>query len=201
MHDVYKTIGKEGISVFKDRGSKFLGFAFYVQSENEIKEKLDKLRKEYHDARHHCYAWKLGFQGEHWRANDDGEPSSSAGKPILQQIAARDLTNTLVVVIRYFGGVLLGVGGLINAYKNAASDALENSTIIEKLVEENIMITFPYEQTNEVMRVLNDCEGNIIHQEFTDTCFYRVSVRKSLSPRLLKALQSIPGIKAENTPS
>ncbi len=198
MHDVYKTIAKDGKSLFKDRGSKFLGFAYYMQNENEIKEKLDKLRKEYHDARHHCYAWKIGFQGELWRANDDGEPFSSAGKPILQQIAARELTNSLVVVIRYFGGVLLGVGGLINAYKNAASNALEDAVIIEKLMEENIMVAFPYEQTNEVMKSLNDYRVNIISQEFTDTCSFRVSVRKSLSPQLLKALQSIPGIKAEN---
>jgi uncharacterized YigZ family protein len=197
MKDLYKTISKGGDSIFKDRGSKFLGFVFHVENEEEIKAIQEKLRKEYHDARHHCYAWRLGFEGEHFRANDDGEPSSSAGKPILQQIAARDLTNVLVVVIRYFGGVLLGVGGLINAYRSAASDALDNSEIVEKFIEQRISINFDYPQTNEVMKILSDNEAKIIEQKFTEKCHFVVSVKRSKTMHLIDTLVFIHNTSAE----
>lgn len=197
MEDLYKTISKGGDSIFKDRGSKFLGFVFHVENEEEIKSIQEKLRKEFHDARHHCYAWRLGFEGELFRANDDGEPSSSAGKPILQQIAARDLTNVLVVVIRYFGGVLLGVGGLINAYRTAASDALDNSEIVEKFIEQRISINFDYPQTNEVMRILSDNEVKIIRQNFTEKCNFLVAVKKSKAGHLIDSLVSIDKTSAE----
>lgn len=197
MKDLYKTISKGGDSIFKDRGSKFLGFVFHVENEEEIKAIQEKLRKEYHDARHHCYAWRLGFEGEHFRANDDGEPSSSAGKPILQQIVARELTNILVIVIRYFGGVLLGVGGLINAYRSAASDALDNSEIVEKFIEQRISINFDYPQTNEVMKILSDNEAKIIEQKFTEKCHFVVSVKRSKTMHLIDTLVFIHNTSAE----
>jgi uncharacterized YigZ family protein len=188
VEDLYKTIARGGESVFKDRGSKFLGFVYLVENEEKIKSIQEKLRKDFHDARHHCYAWRMGYEGELFRANDDGEPSSSAGKPILQQIVTRDLTNVLVVVIRYFGGVLLGVGGLINAYRTAASLALDNSQIVEKFIEQNISINFNYPQTNEVMKVLDNSEARIIEQNFTEKCQLQVAVKKSRTMHLLDAL-------------
>lgn len=197
MEDLYKTILKGGESIFKDRGSKFLGFVFHVENEEEIKTIQAKLRKNFHDARHHCYAWRLGFEGELFRANDDGEPSSSAGKPILQQIVARDLTNVLVVVIRYFGGVLLGVGGLINAYRTAASIALDNSELIEKFIEQKVSICFDYPQTNEVMRILSDNEVKIIRQNFTEKCQFLVAVKKSKTMHLIDSLVFIDNTSAE----
>lgn len=197
MKDLYKTISKGGDSIFKDRGSKFLGFVFHVENEEEIKAIQEKLRKEYHDARHHCYAWRLGFEGEHFRANDDGEPSSSAGKPILQQIVARELTNILVIVIRYFGGVLLGVGGLINAYRSVASDALDKSEIVEKFIEQRISINFDYPQTNEVMKILSDNEAKIIEQKFTEKCHFVVSVKRSKTMHLIDTLIFIHNSSAE----
>lgn len=197
MEDLYKTISKGGESIFKDRGSKFLGFAFHVENEEEIKSIQEKLRKNFHDARHHCYAWKLGFEGELFRANDDGEPSSSAGKPILQQITARELTNVLVVVIRYFGGVLLGVGGLINAYKLAASDAIDNSEIVEKYIEQRVSIDFDYPQTNEVMKILSDNEAKMIEQKFTEKCHFLVSVKRSKTMHLIDTLGFIHNTSAE----
>jgi uncharacterized YigZ family protein len=134
MTDSYKTIKKESQGYFKDKGSKFLAFAFPVKSEEEIKEILTRLRKEHHSARHHCYAWRLGSEEITFRANDDGEPSSTAGKPILGQLLSFEVTNILIIVVRYFGGTLLGVSGLINAYKNAAADSLNNAEIIEKII-------------------------------------------------------------------
>ena len=136
MKDLYLTISSNTKGQFKDRGSRFIALAFHVVSEDEIKEQITLLRKEYHDARHHCFAWRLGPDMERYRVNDDGEPSGSAGRPIFGQIQSRELTDILVVVIRYFGGTLLGVGGLINAYRSAASDALEHANITEKKVEE-----------------------------------------------------------------
>ena len=135
MEDTYKTIEKPSEGLFKDKGSKFISFAFPVDNEEEIKEIVQSIKKEHHSARHHCYAWRLGADQLLFRANDDGEPSSTAGKPILGQIQSFDLTNILIVVVRYFGGTLLGVSGLINAYRNAALDAINQAEIVEKLVE------------------------------------------------------------------
>jgi uncharacterized YigZ family protein len=132
MEDVYQTIGKESQGFFKDKGSKFYSFAYSVRNEDEVKEILARLRKEHHSARHHCYAWRLGTEEITFRANDDGEPSSTGGKPILGQLQSFNVTNTLIVVVRYFGGTLLGVSGLINAYRNAAADALKNAEIKQK---------------------------------------------------------------------
>lgn len=154
--DTYKTIEGESQGLFKDRGSRFIAIAIPVSSQEEIKSRLAELRKEYHDARHHCFAWMLSPDRQAWRISDDGEPSGTAGKPILGQINSRELTNVLVVVIRYFGGTLLGVSGLINAYRTAAADALNNAKMVEKHVCQRWTITFPYIAMNDVMKVLRD---------------------------------------------
>lgn len=198
MSDAYNTIKREGKSVFKDRGSKFLGFSFPVESEEDVDEILQRLRKEFHDARHHCYAWKLGQTQNLWRANDDGEPSNSAGKPILQQLNSRKLTNVLVVVIRYFGGVLLGVGGLINAYRSAASDALDEAGQIQKFIEEKLQIIFDYPHTNEVMKILNDAGVNFLQQSFEEKCNFLISVRKSQSSSLMDKLSFVQDIEVRS---
>jgi len=154
--DTYKTIAAESRGLFRDRGSRFIAIAKPVSSQEEIKIILEELRKEYHDARHHCYAWMLTPDRQSWRINDDGEPSGTAGRPVMGQINSRGLTNILVVVIRYFGGTLLGVSGLINAYRAAAEDALLNAQIVEKYVTENWLVRFPYAAMNDVMRVLKE---------------------------------------------
>jgi len=154
MEDVYQTIVSESIGIFKDKGSKFLAFAYPVTTEEEIKGKLALLRKEHHSARHHCYAWRLGTEDIIYRTNDDGEPSSTAGKPILGQLLSANVTNILVVVVRYFGGTLLGVGGLINAYRNAASDVIHNAVIIQKIIEIEWQLHFNYTNMSEVMNVI-----------------------------------------------
>jgi uncharacterized YigZ family protein len=179
MQDSYLTIEAPSTGLFKDRGSKFLAFAYPVDSEDVIKNKLEALRKEFHDARHHCYAYRLHPDGSMWRANDDGEPGSSAGKPILNQIDSRQLTDTLVVVVRYFGGTLLGVSGLIHAYRSAASDALDRAEIVEKYITRSCRLEFPYGVMNDIMRLVNEYGIDIASQEFTDTCVMHLKVRAS----------------------
>lgn len=194
--DTYKSIASESKGLFKDRGSRFIAIARPVSSQEEIKENLEALRKEYHDARHHCYAWVLTPDRQAWRVNDDGEPSGTAGRPILGQINSRELTNILVVVIRYFGGTLLGVSGLINAYRSAADQALTNARIIEKHLEENWLITFPYSAMNDVMKVLRD-EGCV--QKSLDysaeECSAEIAFRMSQSERITGRLVKIGGLK------
>ncbi len=177
MKDSYFTIDAESKGLFKDRGSKFFAFAFPVSSEEEIKIHLEKLRKEYHDARHHCYGWMLKSDYSMFRANDDGEPSSSAGKPILNQIESRELTNVLVVVIRYFGGTLLGVGGLVNAYRTAAAEALENSKIIKKYIYKTFEIRFDYSLMNAVMKIIKEHDLNNFDHQFELSCSLKVDIR------------------------
>jgi uncharacterized YigZ family protein len=193
--DSYFTIKNSGEGVFRDRGSKFLGFAFPVKSETEVKEILAKLRKEHHGANHHCYAFRLGADKQHYRANDDGEPGNSAGRPILGQIQSRDLTNVLVVVARYFGGTLLGVSGLINAYKNAASEALSACEIVEEYILFEYLIEFPYSKMNEVMKQLKDNECKIKEQLADNNCSIRFVIRKNHSERAEEALKNIQEIK------
>jgi len=166
----YNTIKDPSTGQFKDKGSKFIAFAFHVETEDEIKQYQEKIRIEYHDARHHCYAYILGPEKKIYRANDDGEPSSSAGKPILGQIRSYELTNTLIIVIRYFGGVLLGVGGLINAYKTAASEALKNTKIVKKTLHDIYEIKFEYSDMNDVMRLIKEDKINMIDQNFELSC-------------------------------
>ncbi len=189
--DTYRTIKQRSEGVFRDRGSKFLAFAFPVYSTNEIKRKLADLRKEYHDARHHCYAFRLGADRARYRANDDGEPSGSAGNPILGQIRSNDLSNILIVVVRYFGGTLLGVGGLINAYRTAAANALQDAVIITAAEQDLIEIMFPYTMMNKIMKIIRDEGMKIQEQEFTETCKIKAFIRKSHTERVLNRLTAI----------
>ncbi|MFZ0488972.1 MAG: YigZ family protein [Salegentibacter sp.] len=179
MKDTYKTITKASEeALFKDRNSKFYGYAFPVKSEEEANEHLEELRKKHHKARHWCYAWQLGKEDFHYRANDDGEPSNSAGMPIYGQIQSFEVTNILIVVVRYFGGVKLGVGGLINAYKTAAQMALENSNIIKRTIDEVFEVKFNYPEMNTVMRIIKENNLNVIEQKLELDCKIYLSVRK-----------------------
>ncbi len=195
--DTYKTITSEAHGLFKDRGSRFIAIAIPVTSQDEIKSKLDALRKEYHDARHHCYGWVLSPDRQSLRVNDDGEPSGTAGKPILGQINSRDLTNVLVVVIRYFGGTLLGVSGLINAYRTAADDALTNAHIVEKKIMQVWQITFPYLSMNDVMKVLKEEGCDQSGHDFGNECIVEISMRSSTSDQIMNRLHKISGLKAD----
>lgn len=190
-HGSYQTIKNPAEGLFKDRGSKFLGFAFPVSNEDEVKDLLDNLRRKYHDARHHCYAWRVGTKKEHFRYNDDGEPSNTAGKPILGQIQKHDLTNIIIVVVRYFGGTLLGTGGLINAYREAAADALEHSDIITETVDEVYEIKFPYGSMNLVMKVLKEEHAEQLMQDFGMECNVRVRVPVTRSEKLTGRIERI----------
>ncbi len=198
MTDTYKTITKKGKGYFKDKGSKFLSFAFPVQNEDEIKEILTQLKKEHHSARHHCYAWRLGSEKITFRANDDGEPSSSAGKPILGQLLSFDVTNVLVVVVRYFGGTLLGVSGLIHAYKTAAAEALKESAITERLIERNFCLKFTYNELNPVMQIIKNENLNIIKTQFEAECKLWFSVRKSEVERISGMFNGLYGVTLKN---
>lgn len=180
--DIYKTIAEpsEGI-LFKEKGSKFIGFCFPVVTEDEIRENLDALRKIHPNAVHHCYAYQIGTETTRYRANDDGEPSNSAGAPIFGQIQSFGLTNILVVVIRYFGGVKLGVGGLISAYKLTAQMAIESCEIVERTINYNYVIAFDYKNINKVMRVIKEKNLEIVNQTMTETCEIEIAVRKNAS--------------------
>ena len=179
IKDTYKTIDVASEeTLFKDRNSKFFGYAFPVFTEDEIKEALEGLRKKHHSARHFCYAWQLGTETTRFRANDDGEPSNSAGMPIYGQLQAFDVTNVLVVSIRYFGGTKLGVGGLINAYRTSAQLALEISKIKEKTIDIQYLLKFGYDMMNKVQRIVKERNLNIIAQKLEMDCEYTISVRK-----------------------
>jgi uncharacterized YigZ family protein len=195
--DTYLTIGKRSEGLYKEKGSKFIALAFPVLDEDEVKQTLLELRKEYHDARHHCYAYVIGFKGDVWRANDDGEPSSTAGKPIHGQIVSRTLTNTLVVVVRYFGGTKLGVSGLINAYKLAAADALDNNEFITKTVKDLYKISFAYQAMNDVMKLVKDEDLDVIEQNFDTSCSVVLGVRKSKTGFILNKIDFIDSAVAE----
>ena len=185
----YRTIADSSTGIYKEKGSKFLAFAYPVDSEIEIKERLDELKKEYFDARHHCFAWVLGPDKARLRSFDDGEPNHSAGDPILGKIRSLDLTNILVVVVRYFGGIKLGVGGLINAYKAAAEDALEKAQIIEKVVTAGLQLSFEYEITSDVMRMLKESDAEILSQHFADRTTLQLSVPLKEKDRLQSRLE------------
>ena len=189
--DTYKTILKPSEEVlFKEKGSKFFGYAFPVTSEEEIKEHLENLKKQHHTARHWCYAWQLGKNYESYRANDDGEPSNSAGMPIYGQLQSFDVTNILVVVVRYFGGTKLGVGGLIQAYKTTAQMALEASEIIEKTIDENYFLKFDYPEMNTVMRIIKEQNLNIVNQRMELSCEIEISVRKKEARQIFELFQN-----------
>ena len=194
--DEYRTLTEHSNGSFKDKGSKFFAFAFPVSSEDEIKTILADLRKKYHDARHHCYAYRLGHEKLKYRANDDGEPSSSAGKPILGQLLSYDLTDVLIVVIRYFGGTLLGVPGLINAYRSAARDAIEDGKIVVLTVKDKIQIVFDYLAMNSVMKIIKEENAKIINQSYDMECTIDIEVRRKLTSRIIKKLNKIDKLSA-----
>jgi len=176
MQDSFLTISSPSEGLYKEKGSKFIALAFPVESVDEVKDSLEGLRKEYYDARHHCYAYVLGHAGDEVRANDDGEPNHSAGDPILGQIKSKNLTNTLVVVIRYFGGTKLGVSGLITAYKTAAAEALDANQITQKDITENITLRFPYDEMNEVMKLVKDLDLKVKGQDYDSLCIMNLEV-------------------------
>lgn len=194
--DTYKTISSSSKGIYKEKGSKFIALAFPVSSEESVKFQLAALRKEYHDARHHCYAYCLGYDKSAWRVNDDGEPSGSAGKPIFGQIQSKDLTNILIVVVRYFGGIKLGIPGLINAYRTAAKEAIGEASIVTRMIEENYEVSFEYPVMNEVMKILKEEHAEILGQEFENTCKIRFSIRRSSGMKITSRLQKIHGLKA-----
>jgi len=183
-HTSYLTIEKPGQGQFKERGSRFLAFAYPVTSAEECQKKVDLLCKKYHDARHWCYAYVLGTDKSDFRSNDDGEPSHSAGDPILGQIKARNLTNVLVVVVRYFGGVKLGVGGLANAYKTASQDALDSVQIIQLHLTNQLELIFPYEYTGVINKLINEYQLKVKEQSFEETCTFNLDVRIILKEKL-----------------
>jgi uncharacterized YigZ family protein len=185
----FKTIQSPAEGLYKEKGSKFLAFSYPVTSEIEVKEKLDQLKKEYYDARHHCFAYVLGADRTRFRAVDDGEPNHSAGDPILGQIKSRQLTNVLVVVVRYFGGVKLGVGGLISAYKLAAEDALNKCTVIQEEVTDLLTLEFDYNETPEVMRLVKDFDLKILQQDFTSNSKLVLGYRIAISEKLFEKIK------------
>ena len=195
--DSYLTIAEPAEAIYKERSSKFLTYAYPVESEEEIKELLDALRKEYYDATHHCYAYRLGPQGETYRANDDGEPSGTAGKPILGQLLSANLTNCLVVVVRYFGGTKLGVSGLIQAYKESTADVIAVSKIIEKTVDSVIKINFDYISMNGVMRVIKEMNPRIDEQVFDNLCSMTLRIRESEAEQLKAKLLKVEYLTIE----
>ena len=176
MQDSFLTISSPSEGLYKEKGSKFIAISFPVESVDEVKDSLEGLRKEYYDARHHCYAYVLGHAGDEVRANDDGEPNHSAGDPILGQIKSKNLTNTLVVVIRYFGGTKLGVSGLITAYKTAAAEALDANQIIQKDITEHVTLRFPYDEMNEAMKLVKDLDLKVKGQDYDSLCIMNLEV-------------------------
>ncbi|MBQ0024158.1 MAG: YigZ family protein [Bacteroidales bacterium] len=186
--DTYKSIASASQGVYKDLGSKFLAFAYPVESTDEVKGIVERIKKEYFDARHHCYAYRIGKDGQQWRVNDDGEPSSTAGRPILGQILSNGLSDILVVVVRYFGGTKLGVPGLIKAYRSATADAIAGSRIIEKVAGVVYSIDFDYLQMNDVQKILKDMGITPLHQSFDLSCHIEARVRLSLEEEFCKAL-------------
>lgn len=192
--DTYKTIGKHSQGLYKDKGSKFISIAIPVSNEVQVEEHLESVRKKYHDARHHCYAWALGYGRKTYKINDDGEPSGTAGKPIYGQIRAHELTNLLIVVVRYFGGTKLGIRGLINAYKGASIDALTNNVIITETLKTQYRIVFDYLVMNEVMQIMKEYELEQRHQDFGLRCTLDFSVRQSKADVVLRKLNKIKAI-------
>jgi len=194
--DTYRTIGAPAEGLYKEKGSKFIAFAFPVSNELQIKEITSILKKEHHSARHQCFAWRLGPNHQLFRVNDDGEPSGTAGRPILSQIKQLELTDILVVVVRYFGGILLGTSGLTNAYKKAAADVLSVATIVEKIIETTIDVDFDYVAMNDFMTVLKEFQLELQESHFDLSCKARVLVRKQLTTLLLDRLGKIENLKA-----
>ncbi|MCF6347237.1 MAG: YigZ family protein [Flavobacteriaceae bacterium] len=194
--DTYKTVVKpsDGV-IFKDRGSKFLGYAYPLHREDQVKAFVDNLKKEHHKARHWCYAWQLGSDAIKFRVNDDGEPNNSAGQPIYGQILSKELTNVLVVVVRYFGGTKLGVGGLVNAYKTSAQLALEAAQIITRTIDIHFKLIFEYQYMNKVMRIIKEKNATIVAQKMELNCEYEVSIRKKEASAIKIAFEELRHVK------
>ena len=191
-NDEYQTItAKTGEGYYTEKRSKFLAFAHHVESADEVKEIIDKYRRRYYDARHVCYAYMLGPDRKEFRANDDGEPSSTAGKPILGQINSLLLTDVLVVVVRYDGGVNLGTGGLIVAYRTAAADALSHSEVVTRQVEELVTYEYPYVMMNDVMRIVKEMAPRVVSQQFDNTCSITLAIRRSAADQLRNRLNNL----------
>lgn len=197
IQDSYLTISELSQGLYKEKGSKFLAFAYPVDSEEEVKKYLQELRKEYYDARHHCYAYILGLNPEYTRANDDGEPNHSAGTPILGQIRSRELRNVLVVVLRYFGGTKLGVSGLIHAYKTAAAEALDQAEIKEGILSTLLALSFAYPQMNAVMQLIKNYNLEILEQEMHLDCKMIIRVRNRLLPQIVEKVEKIENLRHE----
>lgn len=194
--DTYKTIKKAvGDALYKEKGSKFIGYAYPVTTEDEIKVHLDELKKNHHSARHWCYAWQIGVENVQYRANDDGEPNNSAGQPIYGQILSKEITNVLVVVVRYFGGTKLGVGGLIIAYKTTAKLILDDATIIEKTIDTQFKINFEYVDMNKIMRIIKEQMVEILHQKMELNCEFIISIRKKNAAILKQSFEDLRCVK------
>lgn len=192
--DTYLTIEDRAEGVYKEKGSKFISLAFPVTTQEEIKEIVKDIKKEYFDARHHCYAYILGYNKSVFRLNDDGEPSSTAGKPIYGQLLSKNLTNILVVVVRYFGGTKLGVSGLIQAYKQATIDVLDNSKIIEKTVDEIYGVSFEYSLMNDVMKIMKEYDLHQQNHKFENDCYLEFRIRKRDSQKVIDSLRFIDNV-------
>lgn len=195
--DSYNTIAAPAQAVFKDKGSRFLAFAFPVRDEQQVKECLEPLKKKYYDATHHCYAWRLGPEGELFRANDDGEPSGTAGKPILGQMLSNELTNTLIVVVRYFGGTKLGVPGLINAYRESAREVIAAAEVVTLTVNAIFRVRFAYPVMNQVMKVVKDMSPTVVAQNFDNVCEMTLSIRRGLEQQMAARLEKCEGAQFE----
>ena len=191
MTDEFKTIKNTSEGFYSEKRSKFLAFAHHVETLDEIKELLAQYRKKYYDARHVCYAYMLGAAREDFRANDDGEPSSTAGKPILGQINSNELTDVLIVVVRYYGGVNLGTSGLIVAYREAAADAIAHAEVETRQVEDYVTYDFPYVMMNDVMRIVKDMQPRIVSQTYDNTCRIVLAIRQSDAPKLRQRLSKL----------
>jgi uncharacterized YigZ family protein len=192
--DSYRTFAGFSEGLYKEKGSKFLSFACPVADEDAVKEQLQAYKKQYHDARHHCYAYVLGTDSSQMRAYDDGEPNHSAGDPILGQLRAHQLTQALLVVVRYFGGTKLGVGGLIHAYRSAAAEAILNNTVIDQFVKNIFRLRYPYHKTNDVLRLIDEYQMEIIEQQFAAECTAVCSIRAGIAPLFIERAKKIEGL-------
>jgi uncharacterized YigZ family protein len=197
LNDSYKSIETKSEGIYKESGSKFLSYAFPLTEEEELKDILDSVKKEHYSARHHCFAYRLGREGDIWRMNDDGEPSSSAGKPIYGQILSNELSDILIIVVRYFGGTKLGIPGLIRAYKSAAADAIANNKIITKITRERITFSFDYINMESVMKLIKRYDPILTKQNFDLRCSFSLRVRLSDYQEFLNSLKDIEGVTIE----
>ncbi len=195
--DTYKTILSAAEALYKEKSSKFLIYAYHVESEEQVKELLEPLRKLHYDATHHCYAWRIGYRGEKFRANDDGEPSSTAGKPILGQLISHEVTNCLIVVVRYFGGTKLGVSGLIEAYRDSAALVISEAEVVELTIDVEVDIEFSYLSMNSVMRIVKEEQPRIVEQLFDNLCRMKLKIRESKADVMISKLNKVEGVILE----